>query len=513
MKKLLISAACVIVNVAACYADVNVYASALSCNGSTIQFILNADAKDVNVNLLQDGTVVDTVKLGACTKGLNTFNLSDYGVSAGTYNWSVTASADAIAEGTQHTDATDANLQVSNTRGIAVDKNPASPFFGNIYMTSAGGTRPGERVATGVYAFKADLSVINQEAYTGQIEWAGNSSPNNLKVADDGNVFICDWTDGHGGVYILNPAAPDELYQSAFAEGETASSGLVTVDGVKLHGSVQDCAIFGEGESRMLYTSDEDYVGNNGEILAYQMGTLSTPIATAPADWGTCDGKLANGNQRLDSDRRGGLWVSQYRWQESDAYPCLMHLNAAGVWDFTTGDKSVFLGSGPAGAMGVNADGSLIAIADSGNGKTITVAKATYDENGLPTLEPFSKITYANYGTRPMALSFDAADNIYVAFNNDNAEGGMGVFALPKENNEYTTPANDQVTFTTGILNLNATSAKLTLNGNIVSAGGQIVEVYSVAGAKVAQGTQVDMSNFKGIFIARSGEKAIKINR
>jgi hypothetical protein len=163
--------------------------------------------------------------------------------------------------------------------------------------------------------------------------------------------------------------------------------------------------------------------------------------------------------------------------------------------------------------MGVNADGSLIAIADSGNGKTITVAKATYDENGLPTLEPFSKITYANYGTRPMALSFDAADNIYVAFNNDNAEGGMGVFALPKENNEYTTPANDQVTFTTGILNLNATSAKLTLNGNIVSAGGQIVEVYSVAGAKVAQGTQVDMSNFKGIFIARSGEKAIKINR
>lgn len=434
----------------------NVFASELRFDGQKITYRLNDDAEKVFVEVLDaSGNVVCNFDLGLAKKGLNEFFVAALPVEDGTYAWRLVVKGAPVAEPTLITSDKPEALNVSNIRGLGFDTWQESPAFGSFYAASAANisaVRPGARTEAGVYAYNADFSAKSDAAYTGGQEWSGNSSPNNIRVSEDGQVFVCDWTDGHAGVWIMNPEDPAADFKPVFGGAERNGDGLLTVDGVKVAGSVQDFALYGKGEKRMMYTSDEDINSNAGEIFVYAIGTLATPWNTAPtACWGNNGGKIVNANQRVSSDRRGGLWVSQYRWEESDAYPVLSHVNAAGEWDYQTGDKSLILGSGPAGASAVNSDGSLIAVADNGHGTNITILKATYDENGLPALAEFCKIDVTGYGNRPLGVAFDAANNVYAAFNNDDADGGIGAWALPNPDNTYTTTANMPLTLESGI--------------------------------------------------------------
>ena len=456
MKKFLFPAAMRLLSSLSAGAVANVFASELCFDGQKITYRLNDNAEKVSIELLDaNGEVVYTHDLGSANKGHNEFSLDELSAEAGDYNWRLVVKGDPIAEPTLITADKPEALNVSNIRGLGIDTWQESPAFGSMYAASAanGSTvRPGARTEVGVYAYNADLSAKSDNAYTGGQEWKGNSSPNNIKVDQTGQVFVCDWTDGHAGIWIMDPQNPTAEFKPVFGGGERSENGLLTVDADSVAGSVQDFALYGKGENRMLYTSDEDINSNNGEIFVYAIGDLANPWNVAPtAAWGNNDGKIANANHRVHSDQRGGLWVSQYRWEESEANPCLSHVNAAGEWDFQTGDKSLVIGSGPAAAMAVNADGSLIAVADNGHGVNITVLKVTYDENGLPTLTEYCKIDVATYGNRPMGLAFDAANNIYAAFNNDDAEGGIGGWALPNSENTYTTTANMPLSATSGI--------------------------------------------------------------
>lgn len=493
----------------------NVYASALKAADGKIQFVLNDAATKVVFNLVKDGNVVESVDLGAGAKGLNTVDVPALTSAAGTYCWSLTVSAPAVTEATLLTDGTQENIQIGAAKGVAVDFTPASPYFGNVYLSAPG--KPsynGARGGYGVFAFNAALETINEEPYHGGIAWGeeSTSSPNNIAVGDNGDVFVCDWSDGNAGVWIMNPGTP-ETFAPVFAAGETAASGLVSINGVNVHGSVQACAVYGSGAGRMLYTDDEDLNSNNGEIFVYAIGELSSPWNKAPtAAWGNCDGKLANGNQRVVSDRRGGVWTSQYRWNESEANMCLMHCSSQGVWDFTTGDKSIFLGSTPCGAMGVNADGSLVAVAGNQDGRSFTVARVSYDEAGVPSLSEYCKdVPFQNYGKRPFNVAFDAADNLYIQFNNDGAEGGLAVWALPKEKNEYTTAANGTVEVGNAGLKNTVIANSMRVEGGVIVAD-NAVRVFTATGILVAEGNAVSTSALgRGLYIATDGVSTIKI--
>lgn len=477
----------------------NVFASQLRFDGEKISYLLNDDAEKVSVEVLDaSGKVVYTHDLGAAKKGLNEFAVSDLKVDAGTYGWRLVAKGAPIAEATLFTSDKPEALNVTNIRGLGFDTWQESPAFGSFYAASAAGgatVRPGARTEAGIYAFNADLTAKSDNAYAGGQVWKGNSGPNNIRVAHDGQVFICDWTDGHAGIWIMNPEDPEADFTPVFGGGERASSGLLTVDGVKVAGSIQDFALYGEGENRMLYTTDEDINSNAGDIFVYAIGTLAKPWDTAPtACWGNNDGKIVNANQRVCSDGRGGIWVSQYRWEESAAYPVLSHANAAGVWDFQTGDKSLVLGSGPTAAAATNADGSLIAVADNGHGTNITVVKATYDENGLPTLAEFCKIDVTGYGNRPLGLAFDAANNVYAAFNNDGEQGGIAGWALPNDDNTYTTTANMPLT-------VSGVSTVI----NVIETENVYAEYFDITGRRI------DTPEAGHLYIERRGTKVSKV--
>lgn len=502
MKKQLLALAVLAMGCSAAYAGANVYASGLKINDGKIEFVLNDNADKVVFNLIKNGTVVESVDLGAGVKGLNSVVLPELKSEAGQYDWSLTASAAAVTEVTALTDGSDENLQTSSARGIAVDWSPASPVFGNVYTIAPAKTdKTGARTACGLYAFNAALQPVNAEPYTGGIGWLeSNSNPNNVAVAENGQVFVCSWADNaQSGVFVAEPADLGGNWTSVFAEAERDANGLVTIDGAKVHGSVQDIALYGTGDSRMLYTSDEDINGSNGDIMAYAIGNLSSPWATAPtANWGHPDGYV-NGNQRLYSDQRGGLWIGQYRWQESAANACVYHLNPEGQVDFQTGDKSVFLGSTPSGAIATNADASLLACLGSDSGLSFVVAKVTYGENNVPVLEKAYEGTFqAPYtGKRPMDAAFDAAGNLYVVFNSNDNAGGIAAYAIPKDVNEFTTPALDKVTVTKGGV------------ADVTAAADEVIEaIYTVTGARVAADPDA-LDN--GVYVVKTNVRTYKI--
>lgn len=515
MKKVLLTLAAMALTAASASAAANVYASALKAENGKISCVLNDAAEKVVLNIVKDGQIVKSVELGAGVKGVNTFDMPSVDIDPGTYNWSLTASAAAIAELTQFASGATEALQVSAGRGIAVDASPESPCFGNLYTVSPETTtRQGARIECGMYVFNAALEPLNETAYTGGIAWAGQSGPNNVAVASNGQVFVCDWTDGgNGGVYYFEPGAPESNWKNVFATGETDGNGLVTVNGVKVHGSVQDIALFGNGADRKLYTDDEDINGGNGDIFIYNIGELATPWDAAPsATWGgNTTGMTANGNHRLQPDGRGGLWTSQYRWAEAEAFPCLFHINAAGEWDFKTGDKSIIEGNGPVGAFAVNTAGNLMAIADGSNKGNITLAKVTFGENGVPALEVAATIKVENMGVRPFDVAFDAADNFYVIYNNDNAEGGIAAWACPKAANEFTTPANGTISVeSSGVANA-VVATPISFAGGIITAA-EGAEVFNALGVKVAEGTEISTENLAGgVYIVRAGKASLKI--
>ncbi len=502
-------------------AQPNIYASALKAlDGNQVSFLLNADATSVAVNLLKDGKVVKTLDFGPQAMGTVTLTLPDDAVAAGDYTWSVTARAEALTgEPKQFSVNGDPLLDIANARGLSIDRNPASPAFGRIYVTSNEvNGKKGERMGTGVYILDptfADVTGQGNKPYAGGIKWNGSSSPMRVEAAPDGQVYICDWTDSSlTGVYVMDPENPQGDFRPVFGGTYTDKDGIYTNGSEFLHGSIADMCVTGTGADTKLYTLDEDHTtvatgtpSDKGFVLRYDIGATTEPWTKAPdKTYGNCGGKLANINQSIAPDGHGGIWVGHNRDTNSEQYPSALHFNAAGEWDYTCGDANIFKSSTPLGALGVNNDGSLVAVA----GKTdIRIAEATYDAAGKPTLT-LKYVIGSTYGARPFAVDFDAADNVYVAFN-DNG-GGVGAWALPKENNEFTTLANEPVKVAAGVFESTVADHKIFFDGTTFTAGGELIEIYTASGVKVAQGYTVDASGLaSGVYIARAGKQSIKV--
>lgn len=502
----------------------NVYASALEpVQANSVRFTLNDDATAVTLNLIKDGKVVKAIDLGPQARGTNTVGFESDGVADGDYMWSITASADPITgEPVQFSVNGDPLLEIANARSVAVDANPASPWFGRVYATSiAANGKKGQRQGTGVYVLDAALTDVTGQGDTpfqGGQKWSGNSSPMRLDVADDGNVYICDWSDGHSGVWVMDPANPAE-FREVFG-GARNGDGLASEGDAKIHGSIVDLCVTGSGAGLKLYTSDEDlYPGGTAEIptidksyiTRYDLGE-STDLWTAapsyiyPLFMNNGVNKLRNQSDCIEPDGHGGLWVGQNRDTNSDGVPSLLHLNANGEFDYYCGDANMIKTSGPMGAMGVSVDGSLIAVAGKSD---IRVLAATYDENGKPSLT--LKYTMGStYGSRPFDCDFDAAGNLYIAYNDN--QGGIAVWGLPKDNNEFTTMATAPLKMTSGVFSAVADATEITLHDGVVSAAGALVELYDVAGHKVAHGYAIDLGDFAaGVYVARSGSKTLKV--
>ena len=425
----------------------NIYASGLLItSGNDFQFTLNEDAQSVSISIRKEGETIMSYDAGALQKGThvisNPFQNMEFDA------WSISAMARPMSRPVKLT-GNDAVLQFFSLRGVTIDNNPASPFFGRAYMTEGvGGEATGRTTQKGVYILSPlwkDAIGQGANAYNGNVAWYSSaSSPFRIKAAPDGYVYITDWSDSpSSGVWVMNPANPGADFRPVFGGSTTDNRGIISENGIGIHGSIPDCWITGLGENTQLYTVDEDLgsTGVSGDIYRYDIGKRENPWLTAPSARtynDAANGDLQrNGNSSLAPDGQGGWWLSQYRSSGNDAatIPSLIHINtntANGTVDFNSGKVSGLIGASEQGGMAVTVDGSRIAI---GMNNRVKIYDISFDAQGIPSLTQTYVIDHNGGST--WSLAFDVADNLYIALNKS-----LSVWAVPKINNNYTTYAS-----------------------------------------------------------------------
>ncbi|CAN5236883.1 hypothetical protein BH09SUM1_BH09SUM1_29090 [soil metagenome] len=415
----------------------NVYASALSATDGganyAISFRLNEAATSVTVEVLDNTlAVVKTIAGGALAKGANTVNWdktnnSSVAVPSGTYTFRVVA-----ADSTGHadwfkiSDDTSAQTQFFSAKGVQVNKNQASDFFGRVYVAeNAGQTGSGGRLTgvagtnDGIFVLSADLADITSQgnsAYASAVGWTSSaSSPYALALSDDGFLYISDWTDTNAQVWVMQENALTTTPTALFGPDAIGVGGIRNNGTADYQGSIQMLRAFGTGSGKYLMTIDEDITvagANPGSILRYDVGNAVTNYNTVPTVVydDTVNGDLIkNAENGFSFDPAGNIWISQYRATDGAAVPSLIRYNTTtSAVDFNSFNNlpGPFNASNR-GKNAINPAGNTLALSASASLRILDITAFP------PTLTKTIGATEGYSGTNTYQLDWDAAGNLY----------------------------------------------------------------------------------------------------
>lgn len=536
--------------------NANIYASGLkvSESGNSVQFIVNAPGT-ATIKFYKAGEQVLKIEGKEVIKGVNVVDLAyifPETVKAGDeLTWDVTLKADAnesingfstyaskVAElsggGTNVSkdDRNNVNETIWKSAGaevadvqkmeypysVAVDKNPTSPNFGNIYVLNDAGQSYGsiER-ESGLYVYDSNLNLLNTTPYTEGLN-IGNEyyndelnvpvSPYAVSVDEDGNVFISSGSVEEGGIYV------------AMANDISKFNKLIdTPEGM----TFQDLVITGKGENKTLWVLNKQNSSLYKSVIGLMTAdnySLEQVCSLLTASEYVSSGNVANAftsyPARMCSDKKGGFWVIEGNNQNiQGGYYWLNHINANGILDFGAGDywgsfattEPLFKLSKKSYDIDTNTDGSQLTIAICGSAVPFTIS--FNETNGVPSLgtistsDPNSYIYGALANTSPYGrwgsslhpvtngVAYDIADNLYIT----DLSGYFQAFALPKADNSYTTAANDKLVVTGGLL---------TDVESIIVDENALVEYFNMQGVKVN-------APENGIFIKKQAGKTSKV--
>jgi hypothetical protein len=355
----------------------NVYPSALrqsansfnpgAAENVTLNYVLNEDATGVTIDILNSSSaVVKTFSPGAQVKGTQSVIWDGTDNSAvvlpdGDYSFRVTSTGtNRTSWSPIFTDVVTNNFFLP--RGVAVNKNANSPYYGRVYVTESGAsttspappnntdpvnTAAGRSVTSGVYMVNADLTDTGiaggTGVHTGGVTWIANSqsSPYKVAVGPDDSVYVTDWADAHSGLW----QAPGDLsgtWTEALDNTARAASGLNAT-----HGSISDVVVTGTGANRKIYTADEDFIpagGSTGSVPRYDIGTQTT-FTGAPSGFAYVDGvgadttvnRIQNFQNGMAFDNAGNLWLTQNRSvSQTGTLPSLIQIDPSGAVIFAS---------------------------------------------------------------------------------------------------------------------------------------------------------------------------------
>lgn len=493
-------------------------------------FILNENATNVEIQFLKDNVVIGSKVVGALAKGAQTVDLvvADLPNEDG-MTFAVKATAPSPIRVSKFSDPANPATQFYNAFGLAIDNNTENSTFARLYISNAkAGTCEGGRyTGTGIYIsdpLLGDPTAQGNTVYGGGLTWGTSNSPYRISVAEDGRLFIADWSDTHSGVYIMNANNPSANFKTLFEGCTRATSGLLTnASNVPVGGSSPCLWVKGKGENTQLYVFDEDYVAPGGKansVLRYDLGTAEIWQVAPSAvvfDNGAKGNLLQNGNSRIIPDTMGGWWISQYRATDAPAIPALIHVNAAGDVDFNSGAiDPTMIGNSRNGAIAINLEHNMIAV--SGQGE-IKVFALTYNASGVPSLNKLHTFATGN-GNNTNDVAFDYAGNLYSVSNSGER---VVAFSLPKADNTAITPAMSSIVInnkTVGVKNVvmdNQAVVYVRDNRLFVEAfEGESIELYTITGVRLAtrvanEGVNVfDMTKGQ-VIIVKAGNRVAKV--
>lgn len=416
----------------------------------TFNFKSVADATDGYLVFLDEaGMEVGRYQLDHVVRGANTITLTDQDIPTPNIrlNWGVELHADAIKETAtlvEITDQSTGKYKFYLPQGVAVDNNPESNHFGQIYIAAAtsGDNADSNRESqqqAGLFVFDPLLNELNHT--------------NNVGIIPSNVTFITEYSSSELNTkrQQMHRIAVDPVtHHVAFAYYLNSATGAYAMDPSNLAGTATNL-VAGAGDitkvnslcfdkEGTLYVMDNAYYTNTstGQIYKIQDGIVS-PFSKAYG-WASFDNSIV-------SDGRGGLWVAQYR-SNFDGFAVLSHINSNGEGDFciTSTNNNTLLETYTSGSttnasyrgqVAYNEREDILAF---GGGRMVQLFKVTYNANGVPTLTKFAKTEPlgTSYQTNIDGIAFDYAGDLYVA---SAWTEKMYKFAIPTEDNICLVPA------------------------------------------------------------------------
>ena len=414
----------------------------------TLSFIPNANATSGRVILYNDDTkaqIHEESIAGSIVKGVKSEVVISKSVlpAAGIVTWAVELTGEPVEKLTLLTKANDkANYGFNRPQGVAIDNNPASDYFGRIYIAlpKAGGTYYTDKnygivVMDPLHNRLKSGVVSNGDALGAD----GRYSMHRVAVnPTNGHVYYVRTSDSNEGVtgtaiYELTPDATNIL-----TDGGTAKNVISGASDITNANSV----CFDETGAMyvMANANYDNTLGSTGRVYKVIDGvaTLFTPNSI----------EVASKDNAIVPDGKGGFWVAQHR-NNLDGSNHLFHINTSGETDYyidqnnnasllpiqtytksgTTYKNASYRGQ--VAYYSIDENNGLVAY---GGGAKVSVFKATYDGSGVPTLESWQTISLLQQSTTDGinvdGIAFDYAGNIIVMSATDER---MYQYALPIE--------------------------------------------------------------------------------
>jgi hypothetical protein len=419
------------------------YASELTNNAGTVSFTLN-EGGSVKVYY---GTT--TNNLGNLASGRFSFALgatSPFFVQVTSTNTGAgykTAVSPLVAGRIQLPTTNDVNdARFPTPRGVAVNKNPASPYFGRVYVANStpativtpAPTATNRVVGRGIYALRSDLTDsalgFGTNAQNGNIKFAGNpggpaasaNSPYKLTVGEDDEIYICDFSDSNGNLYRIDGSLTNGEWVFDWQGGPGGPIGSPTN-----HGSLIKAVAEGSTNAGnlTLWTIDEDLGASvNNDLWKYTLGSGPMTNQTYPTDISSALLNAATVDFCKGGPPNNYIYLMQNRSIPA-TQPGIIIIDTNGVtitntrdlWRTITGNPSDNDVLSNLQAIAVSPAGDYLACTMQGGFegfKTYIIPLV----NGIPDLANRSQLTSGSI-IQGRALDFDIAGNIYTVSSGD----------------------------------------------------------------------------------------------
>ena len=424
--------------------------SSVDEGNATFKFYSNSNAESAQLIFYdaETGEEAGTYDLTGVVEGNNEFvvPIADLpGESGQELNWAVKLVGKPITEYTLINNLDDFNYSYTFS---TVDANPESDFFGRIYV----GHRPGTADPNnGLWIYNPDYTKVNETVIKTRNDGLAFRSNYRLGIDPEGKVYMPEWGDGPSGVFVFDPANPDDGFKAVFANPDGTflnrdGDGQLTNDeGDVVGGSCTHVAFAGSGENKKMYVYNEDIIinGKGNNVSVYNIGNAATwnQAPTVTYDIGAYE---INGNGNMYPDEeRGGVWVAQYRstGQNTHSVPSLLYLNAEGEILYNSGDQNDIVTGSMGSGFTLTPDGKQLVMSDGSS--NISFYNIIWDENGAPSLEYVNSFTPAAGIARSgliYQLHFDYAGNLIMS------GAKVGIYSIPTEENVTTVPAKKALT-------------------------------------------------------------------
>ncbi len=397
------------------------------------------DIYDLSFNLTDDAVarvelvpqtegeaVVTVLPATDLKKGENNVSVDANQLNIGKYNWRVVVENPAVPQVSTIYKGSFASS------GVAIDRNPESDNFGNIYVSRYDAPRA-------VVGLASDLSELAESPFMQGIwDTSVGASPWRLEVLPTGKLLISDWGDKQGGIYLFDPANVAAGRSNFFAGTCKSSSGEWIYEGKTIGGSTSGMAVVGTGEATKLVSFQEDWPSD------YALNLVEYPIGLAeqidfqpeqPDAYKTIGAYLVNGNVDLKVHEKGMVF-GQVRGggNNSKGVPVFLITDADGKIVFNSGADMETL-TGGVGLIGLSDDASTFLVQDDGN--KIHVCSLTWEpEFTLTEQYTFNVLEAGGTNVNSYQAVFDPAGNLFVA-----NRSSVRAFSLPRAATETVTPA------------------------------------------------------------------------